>query len=409
MNIVELYKKSYSGVAREIWLLALISFINRAGSMILPFITIYLNTVKGYSLSVTGLVMMCFGVGSFFGNWLGGVLCDRVGPFRLQFFSLFSCGIGYLILMWMDSPLTIGLGLFVSSLLSEMFRPANMASIGLIANEENRTKAVGITRLAFNLGFTAGPAIGGLIAANYGYNWIFIIDGGTCILAALSFILVFGSQIKKESKITVDKNTDHEPKPHLRQVLQDKTYMFFVFLLFVYGVIFMQQFTTVPVYLKKELMYSEDYIGFIMAMNGLLIVLIEMPMIVYFERKGLMKMMTFGTSIIGLSYFLFLPANHAAWIWMATILFTIGEVFSLPFATTVVLNRSTDKLRGRYMAMYGMAFSLCHIVSPAFGMFIADNFNFSTLWIIVGLLMLLIAYGFYSLRNLLTGIRKNID
>jgi len=120
-------------------------------------------------------------------------------------------------------------------------------------------------------------------------------------------------------------------------------------------------------------------------------------------------MMTFGTSIIGLSYFLFLPANHAAWIWMATILFTIGEVFSLPFATTVVLNRSTDKLRGRYMAMYGMAFSLCHIVSPAFGMFIADNFNFSTLWVIVGLLMLLIAYGFYSLRNLLTGIRKNID
>lgn len=407
MNIIELYKKSYSGVAKEIWLLALISFINRAGSMVLPFLTIYLNTVKGYSLSITGLVMMGFGIGSFFGNWLGGVLCDKIGPFKLQFISLFSSGIGFWFMLWLETPVAIGIGLFVTSLAADMFRPANMASIGLIANEENRTKAVGITRLAFNLGFTAGPAIGGLIAANYGYNWIFIIDGGTCILSSFCFLFVFAAHIKKESEKQVTGLQTDEPKPHLSQVLRDKPFMFFIFLLFVYGVIFMQQFNTVPVYLKKELFYPEDYIGFIMAMNGLLIVLVEMPMIVYFERKGLLKMMTLGTAIIGLSYFLFLPANHIAWIWMATILFTIGEVFSLPFATTVVLNRSTDKLRGRYMAMYGMAFSLCHIVSPAFGMFVADNFNFPMLWITIGILMLFVAYGFYSLHNQLSGVSNS--
>ncbi len=399
MNIIELYKKSYSGVAKEIWLLAIISFINRAGSMVLPFLTIYLSTVKGYSLSLTGIIMMGYGIGSFFGNWLGGILNDRIGPFRLQFFSLLSSGLAYYTLLFLDTPISIAIGLFACTLLADSFRPANMASVAILAGQEGRVKAVGVSRLAFNLGFTAGPALGGFIAANFGYNWIFIIDGSTCILAALVFFYFFYPHIVAEGSKVVEEAAEGEEKPHLKQVLKDRPFMLFMLLLFVYGVIFMQYFNAVPVYLKNKMLLSEDYIGLMMALNGFLIVLIEMPIIQIIERKGLLRMMAFGTAMVGLAYLLYLPGQSIFLAWCATLLFTVGEVFSLPFATTVVLNRSTDKLRGRYMALYGMTFSLAHIVAPAFGMLVADTFGFTVLWALLGLGMFFTAFGYLKLKG----------
>jgi MFS family permease len=177
--------------------------------------------------------------------------------------------------------------------------------------------------------------------------------------------------------------------------------MFFMILIFVYGVVFMQYFNSVPVYLKNKLAWSEDYIGMTMALNGFLIVLIEMPFIQLLEKREIFKLMAFGAILSGLSFIILLFGNWIFLIWLATIVFTLGEVISFPFVTTLVINRSSDELRGRYMAMYGMTFSLCHIVAPAFGMFLADNFGFNTLWIVLGILMLLTSVGFMFLKKLM--------
>jgi predicted MFS family arabinose efflux permease len=401
MYIIDLYKKSYSGVDREIWMLALISFVNRVGSMVLPFLTIYLSSVKNYSLSLTGLVMMGYGVGSFFGNWAGGILCDRIGPFRLQLLSLVSSGLALYVLLYLDSPLSIATGLFCCSFLADSFRPANMASVAALSSEQSRTKAVGVTRLAFNLGFSAGPALGGIIAVNLGYNWLFIIDGSTCILAGLIFFLFFRKQIFSENRLDKKAENQTEVKPHMRQLFKDRPFLVFMFIMFIYGIIFMQFFSSVPVYFKNKLLYSEDYIGVLMALNGLLVVIIELPLIQLIEKKGQMRMMALGTLMVGIAFLLLLPGKFIIFAVLATLIFTLGEVFSLPFATTVVLNRSTDKMRARYMAFYGMTFSLCHIASPAFGMFVADNFSFTVLWILLSLMVILCSWALFSIRKLL--------
>lgn len=400
MYLSDLYKKSYSGVDREIWMLALVSFVNRVGSMVLPFLTIYLSSVKNYSLSLTGLVMMGYGIGSFFGNWAGGILSDRIGPFRLQLMSLLSSGLALYGLLWLDSPLSIAVGLFCCSFLADAFRPANMASVAALASDQSRTKAVGVTRLAFNLGFSAGPALGGLIAVNLGYNWLFIIDGSSCILAGFIFFIFFRKQILSEhrsKKKTIDKS---EEQPHMRHLFRDRPFLVFMLLMFVYGVIFMQFFSSVPVFFKNKLLYTEDFIGILMALNGLLVVIIELPVLHLIEKKGQMRMMALGTLMVGIAFLLLLPGKFIIFAFLATLMFTLGEVFSLPFATTVVLNRSSEKMRARYMAFYGMTFSLCHIAAPVFGMFIADNFSFTALWIILAILMLLCSWALYSLRKL---------
>ena len=79
MKILKLYRDSYTGLKREVWLLTLITLINRTGSMVLPFLSIYLNTVEGYSLALTGFILMAYGLVAFMGNCLGSVLTNLAG------------------------------------------------------------------------------------------------------------------------------------------------------------------------------------------------------------------------------------------------------------------------------------------------------------------------------------------
>jgi MFS family permease len=138
-----------------------------------------------------------------------------------------------------------------------------------------------------------------------------------------------------------------------------------------------------------------------MALNGLLVVIIELPILQLIEKKGQMRMMALGTLMVGIAFLLLLPGKFMIFAVIATLMFTLGEVFSLPFATTVVLNRSSEKMRARYMAFYGMTFSLCHIAAPAFGMFVADNFSFTVLWILLAGMVILCSWALFSIRKLL--------
>lgn len=398
MKIIKLYRDSYTGLKPEVWLLTLITLINRTGSMVLPFLALYLNTVEGYSLSLTGIIMMAYGLGSFAGNWIGGILTDKIGAFRLQFWSLFISSFAFVSLMWLHSPWSIAIGLFVTSTLADAFRPASMASIGILADKDKRAKAVGLMRLAVNLGFALGPAAGGFIAYKFGYSWIFIIDGATCFLAALFFLFIFRKQLAREGREEVEEPKDPKDKPHMRQVFKDQSYLLFLGLLFIYSLIFMQYFNAFPVYLKSSIKLFENDIGLLMAFNGLLIVLIEMPLIHILERQNHLKMIAAGTFMIGLSFAVLLIGPFIWVAWLSTAFFTIGEVLSLPFCTTVVLNRSPERLRGRYMALYGMTFSLAHIVAPAAGLGLAGLTSFGTLWLIMSIFMILTAWAYLGLR-----------
>jgi predicted MFS family arabinose efflux permease len=398
MNIIRLYRNSYTGLKPEVWLLTLITLINRTGSMVLPFLSLYLNTVEGYSLALTGIIMMAYGLGSFMGNWIGGILTDKLGAFRLQFWSLFISSFAFLSLMFLHQPWLIALGLFVTSTLADAFRPASMASIGILADPDKRARAVGLMRLAVNLGFALGPAAGGFIAYQFGYSWIFVIDGATCLLAAVFFLLIFRKQIAAEGKKEVEEEENPQDRPHMRQVFKDQPYLLFLGLLFIYSLIFMQYFNAFPVYLKSKMGLFENDIGFLMAFNGLLIAVVEMPLIHLLERQNHLKMIAMGSLLVGLSFACLLIGPYFWVPWLSTFLFTIGEVLSLPFCTTVVLDRSPERLRGRYMALYGMTFSLAHIIAPAAGLALADLAGFSLLWGLMGIGMLLTAWAYLGLR-----------
>jgi predicted MFS family arabinose efflux permease len=160
LKALQAYLNNFKGFSREIWILTLITFINRAGTMVLPFLSKYLHEDLHFSLSQVGTIMVFFGIGSMLGSWLGGKLSDTIGFYKIMVFSLLTSGLLFFGLQFISSFEAMCISMFIIMTIADMFRPAMFVSLGAYAKPENRTRALTLVRLAINLGFAAGPAFG---------------------------------------------------------------------------------------------------------------------------------------------------------------------------------------------------------------------------------------------------------
>ncbi len=379
----QLYRESFGGLSKDIWLLAMVTFINRSGTMVIPFMTVYLTGELGFSLSQTGWVMTCFGVGSVLGNLLGGKLTDKFGYYWVQFGSLVLSGVLFINLQFMHTLPEMCLSVFILSIVADAFRPANHASIAVYSKPENRTRSYSLVRLAINLGFSIGPAIGGIIAGTLGFKWLFIVDGLTCISAG-GLLWLFLQQKSEAPEASVPSD---QPAPVLAvSAYRDHTFLIFMALTTLGGVVFMQLFATIPVYCKQHFLMSESQIGLLLAGNGLLIALIEMPMVYTIESRNpnKLRLVSKGILLFALSYLVLNVAN--AWVGTViiyAIVITFGEILMMPFSNVFAIERSKPANRGQYMALYSSSWSVAHIIAPVVGMQIAEHWGWETLWYVL--------------------------
>lgn len=390
-STIQLYRNSFQGLSREVWLLSVVSLINRSGTMVIPFLTVYLTQQLGFSYGQAGTVMMFFGAGSVLGGYIGGRLTDKIGAYDVQFWSLFLSGGMFLLLLLTRDFYGICGTIFLVSMISDAFRPAIMASIKIFSRTENRIRSIGLVRLAVNLGFAVGPALGGFIAVRLGYDWLFILDGVTCMAAAIFLRFALPkkeAKPKTESEIAAFLNTP------IVSPWKDKVFLFFLGCLFLIDVAFMQFFSTIPVYLKDHFLMNEDQIGLVIALNGTMIALIEMPLLFSLENKyHPMKTIAWGALFFAFAYFAF--NIFGLWVGAAIIYsvsLTIGEMVTFPFGTTFVMGRANERNLGNYMGLYNMNFAMAFVVAPGLGFYIAEHYGFNLLWYLMGGLNL-VAFG----------------
>ena len=278
--LFRIYKNAFANLQRNTWILSVAMFINRSGSMVLLFTTLYLTKDLNFSIGDAGFIMSFYGIGSVFGSYVGGWLTDRFNYYNIMLFSLISCGLVLLLILPLQSLWALTAVIFTYGLLADMFRPANSVAIAAYSTPENRTRSVSLVRLAINLGFSLGPAIGGIIAIRLGYKWLFIIDSISSFAAAGMLFLYLPKKApgKKHSDVIAS-------APASISAYRNINYVAFILLVALYGASFFQLFASVPLYFSKESHYSEDVIGLLLALNGLLVVLIEMPLIFYLEKS----------------------------------------------------------------------------------------------------------------------------
>jgi len=370
------YINNFKGFSREIWILTLVTFINRAGTMVLPFLSKYLNEDLHFSYSDVSWIMVSFGLGSMLGSWLGGKLSDKIGFYKIMIFSLFTSGVLLFFIQYITSFWGLCIGMFILMVIADMFRPAMFVSLGAYAKPENRTRALTLVRLAVNLGFAAGPAFGGLIIMGIGYKGLFWVDGASCIIS----ILIFALLVKEKKKAVHDDKM--EIPAEIKSVFHDKIFWVFLFVSFVTAMIFFQLFTTLPLYHFKKFGLSEFQTGLLMTLNGLLIFSLEMPTVGFMERKGFPKIriIILGSFIMALSFFLLLINMWAGILVISMICISIGEILTFPFSNAFALSRAPRGQEGRYMALYTMSFSLAHIISTKVGLEIIEGYGYQVNW-----------------------------
>ncbi|WP_430613120.1 MFS transporter [Flavobacterium sp. JP2137] len=396
-KILQIYIDSYKGLSSASWMLAFVMLLNRSGSMVLPFLGVYMTGKLGFSLEQSGYVLACFGVGSLVGSFFGGWLTDQIGNFKVQSLSLFLSAPMFAIMPLFDTPLGLGCIMLIQSTISEVFRPANSVAITVYARPENITRAFSLNRMAVNLGFSIGPAMGGMLAS-ISYALLFYINAVAAFLAGCLFVYFF---INKKSTKELHKDKQREmiqPEfaPVERSPYRDGPFILFNLFCAFYAIAFFQLFSTLPIFYQEVAKLSQFDIGIILGYSGLIIFILEMLLVHVAEKKlTITQIIVFGVLLTGIGYGMLAFSHGLIIIYVSMTVLCISEMLALPFTSTVTALRSGANNKGAYMGFNGLAFASAFVISPILGTKIAKMYNFEILWMGTAALTVISAVGFY--------------
>lgn len=390
-KISHVIKNAYAGISREMWILAITMLINRCGSMVLLFMSVYLTVELKFTIPQAGIVLAMFGFGSLAGAFIGGKIVDALGFYPVLIWSLVLSGVMILILGYTRHYYVVAFFTFMVTCTGDMFRPANSAAIHAYSKPEHYPQSIALNRLAMNLGFTIGPMLGGFLAQK-SYSFLFWADGITCILAAVFLRLLL------PVKFMSTKVVDAKEKLKINSPYQDKNYLYFLFFTALYALCFFQFITAFPLYFKKEYHLSEQSIGLMMALNGMGVAIIEMFLIFYIKNKWTQfNFISLGVVLLIFAFLVLIPFHGIFILIISVILLTISEMLAMPFMSTYSLTKAQDKNMGDYMALYAMSWSLALILAPILGTQIINHFGFNTLWCCISGIAVISLLGIYQL------------
>jgi MFS family permease len=396
-HLARIFKHSFGGLTKQVWLLAATQLINRCGTMVVFFLSVYLKDELHFGYREVGILMALFGIGSFVGTFVGGKLTDKLGHISVMRSSLLLGGLLFVTVSLFTSFWTLAFGLFLMSASAEAFRPANMAAIFHFSTKETYTRSVSLNRLAINLGFSIGPLVGGFLA-KFNYSLIFIVDGVTMLCSALLVILLLkpghGREEEKAKENIVQDSTRHSSP------WKDKAFLFFLPLAMIYAMAFFQFFTTMPLYYKGVEHLSEEWIGVLMALNALLVAGVEMILIAQIEHKtSRYNLIALGYGLLLVSYLMLMVFTGYVSLLVITVIISFSEMLAMPFMNAFVNDRAHSKSRGQYAAYYGMVWSAAQVFTPILVTQILAIGSYFWVWTIYGVLISAATVGIKRLQS----------
>ncbi|MFI6516539.1 MDR family MFS transporter [Spirillospora sp. NPDC050679] len=346
------------GFPRPYWALWIGSLINRLGTMVEPFLGLYLMTARGLSLAQSGLVVATLGVGSLLSQVLGGFLADRIGRRITMVGGTLTTGAAMLALGYAQGLPAIMAAALLLGLALDLYRPAANAMVADIIAPGDRPRAFALLFWAINLGWAAAMVVGGTLAQQ-GFLWLFWIDAATCAL--------FGLLVWRAIPETRPARAEGDgPAGSWLQVLRDRVLVGYTLIMLAYVFVLMQAMTTMPLAMRELGLGPRDY-GVAIAANGVAIVLVQPLVGAWLARRDRPRVLAAGFALVGAGYGLTTLAT-TVWAFIATILvWSIGEIIASAVAQAVVADLAPAHLRGRYAAAFGLSWSGGFLLAPLGG------------------------------------------
>ncbi|MGH7971806.1 MAG: MFS transporter, partial [Limisphaerales bacterium] len=242
-----------------------------------------------------------------------------------------------------------------------------------------RLTAYAAYRVAFNAGWAFGPATAGLLAKK-SFLWLFVGDAATSLLYGLVawFALPSGLRGAPAGNALIET---------LRVLREDKRLRQVVCSALVVGMVFVQVFSTMSLEITRS-GFSPSVYGLVISLNGVLVVLCELPLTTITKRYPARRVIALGFLLIGAGCATNVLVRTLPLLLFTTSLFTLGEMVSMPVLGAYVADLAPVHQRGLYMGTYGMIWAMAFVFGPSLGM-VVFSWNHIALWTGCGILGLL--------------------
>lgn len=339
------------------WILFAGTFVNRAGTFVLPFLTLYI-TNHGFSAQAAGGAVAMYGLGGIASQGLGGWAADRLGRRNSIALSMFASAGTTLALARVTALPMVYLLVFLLGTFAELYRPASSALLTDLVPTERRVTAFTLSRIAINLGWAFGLGVGGLLAER-SFTWLFVGDAITSAgfgVIALT-LLPHGIRTRKHEEPTAGA---------VHQMLADRGFVLMLVAIFLVALVFMQTATTFSLQVR-DAGYSKFTYGWLLGLNGIIIVALELPITTWLQRGRGTRIIATGNLLTGLAFALIVASTRLGLLVTVIVVWTFGEMLAAPRSATFVADRAPTHARGRYQAVMGGAYAVAAVVGPLLG------------------------------------------
>ncbi|GAA2645853.1 MULTISPECIES: MDR family MFS transporter [Streptomyces] len=389
-------RESVSGLPTAFWWLWTSTLVNRLGAFVATFMALYLTLDRGYSASFAGLVVALHGLGGVLSSLAAGVMTDRLGRRPTLLAAQASTAFSVALLGFMEHPAAIAAVALLVGVTSNASRPAVAAMMADIVRPEDRVRAFALNYWAINLGFAVSATAAGVIA-EYSYLAGFLGEAAlTLVCAVLVFVKL--PESRPERPVSGSAGAADEPAIGLGTVLRDGRFMGVVGLSFLISLIFTQGSVGLPVAMGSAGFSPGDY-GLVIAGNGLLIVLLQIPVTGFIERRDPQKLLVISALLAGYGFALTAFAGPL-WTYALTVcVWTLAEIVNSPTQMSLVVRLSPVHGRGRYQGVYNLSWAVASLVAPLMAGLLIDRFGADWLWGATGVLGTVAAAGYWLLMR----------
>ena len=349
----------------------------------LPFLTLYLTADRQFSASIAGLALTVYGIAGIVTAPVAGRLSDRFGGLRVIKFSLISSGIVLFVFPFVHSLIGIFAMCGLWAVANEAFRPPSMSIIGDLAGPSQRKAAFSLSRLAINLGMSIGPVIGGFLAM-YSFRLLFYADGATSILAGILVALLPWRSLQTGSTRSISSEaaaTAPVPGLEYSSVLKDLRFIYFLVAMLPIELVFFQSLAAMPLFLVRDLHFTEAGFGALLAINTVIIILVEVPLNSAMADWPHRHSLALGALLVGSGFGALIFVRGSLGAAVTIVLWTFGEMIILPASAAFASDIAPREQSGAYMGLYTMGFSVALAVGPWLGSETLDRFGPSAVWI----------------------------
>jgi len=347
-------------------------------------------------MTTAGIILGLFSIFGLIGSMVGGALTDKFGRRRLILFGLVFSALSTLSLGLVDTlaalyPLSIFVGL-----LSHLAMPAHQAMIADLLPEEKRSEGFGILRVVANMSWLIGPTIGGFVASR-SFFLLFVTDAIiSCCVAVLFYLYM--PETKSAPKAREARENILSTFAGYFRVLRDGAFMAFILAAILMGMVYLQMYNSLSVYLRDNHGINPQGYGFLMSSSAITVILFQFWVSSVIKKRPPFLMLAFGTLFYVLGFSMF-GLVSAYWLFiLAVVIITIGEMLIMPTSQTLTANFAPEEMRGRYMAVYGLVWMIPSAIGPGLAGVILDNYNPNLLWYLGGGLCAVSAFSYFVLH-----------